>query len=563
MLYYFIYILIAFIAIFILISSIMRKRIYKEVDRLEDWKNGILNRDIPDEIGKVKHLHMSGQTEEKFETWKNEWDEIVGGILPDIEEKLFDIEDFAAKNRFNKAKQQLELTDKRLTSIEEQIKTLLEDVHGLVQSEEQNRSEIDVVRVAYKELCSAITKKRGSLGPGLVAFDKDVDKVNQLLEQFDQATADGSYLSAREFLVEAQELIARVETLLDEYPKLLVQVETKIPAEIKEIRDGMVEMEKAGYQLEPFSLLSRIEVMEQELVKIKEALVVLDCDGVEDQLLDLSNRLEQLYDTLEYEVESKQYVQSKLVELANQVEENQEKVEQLASETVDVQKSYFVSKEQLNAQKQIKEQAHDLTNQLFVLSDAADHQKQTYTSIREMVDLWQNDMNKLAGEIESEKETLFALREDELKAKETIQSLKQIILETHRTIKKSNIPGLPEHALLQLESAEEALMRATEQLSEIPLELGRVTVLVQEAESIVKKNQESVFHLVEQADLAELVIQYGNRFRSRSQEVANGLLEAELRFRQYEYEEALECALQAVEKYEPNVLEIVKGYMPV
>ncbi|WP_332634627.1 septation ring formation regulator EzrA [Halalkalibacter flavus] len=563
MFYYLIYITIAIVAIFIIVSSVIRKRVYKEVDRLEEWKNGILNRDIPDEIGKVKHLHMSGQTEEKFETWRNEWDEIVGGILPDIEEKLFDIEDLAGKNRFNKAKQLLELTEKRLVSIEEQIKTLLDDVKSLVQSEEQNRSEIDEVRTAYKELFSTITKKRGSLGPGLTSFDEKMDQINEQLEMFDQETADGSYLKAREHLVSANEIVIQLETLVEQYPKLLVQVETRIPAEMKEIRDGMEEMESAGYQLEPFSLHSRLEQMEQELDKVKEDLVVLKCDGAEEKLFELSNKIEQLYDTLEFEVESKQYVFDQLEQLKSQIEESERKVEALSYETMDVQKSYFVSKQQLSTQKQIKENVHDLTNQLYVLTDLAEHQKQTYTSIREMVDVWQNEMNKLTEEIEQEKATLFALREDERTAKETLQSLQDIMMETYRVLKKSNIPGMPQHTLDQLENADETLVRAADQLAQVPLELGRVTVLVEEAETIVKKNQEMVIEIVEVADLAEKVIQYGNRYRSRSEDVAAGLLEAELLFRQYEYEEALNCAVSVIEKYEPNVLDVVKGYMPV
>ncbi|MDT8859379.1 septation ring formation regulator EzrA [Alkalihalobacillus sp. MEB130] len=563
MFFYLVYTAIAIAAIFIIVSSVMRKRIYKEVDRLEEWKNGILNRDIPDEIGKVKKLHMSGQTEEKFETWRNEWDEIVGVILPDIEEKLFDIEDLAAKNRFAKAKQLLDLSDKRLTSIEVQIKNLLEDVEGLVQSEEQNRSEIDEVRAAYKELYTVITKKRGSLGPGLVSFDEQVDKVNELLELFDESTAEGSYLKAREHLVEAHSLVTHLEQLIEEYPKLLVQVETKIPAEMMEILDGMKEMEAGGYQLEPFAIPSRLEVMEQELAKIKEELVVLKCDGVEEQLLELSTKIENLYDTLEYEVESKQYVDTQLEQLSLQVQESKQKVEALANETLDVQKSYFVSKQQISTQKQIKDNVHDLTNQLYVLFDLAEHQKQTYTSIREMVDKWQEEMKTIVTQIDEEKETLFALREDERAAKETLQSLRHIMLETNRVVKKSNIPGLPQRAVDQLESAEESLIRATNQLSQVPLELGRVTVLVEEAEATVKKNQEMVMGMVEQADLAEKVIQYGNRYRSRSQDVTIGLLEAESYFRQFEYEEALECARSVIEKYEPNVVDIVKGYMPV
>ncbi|GAE34155.1 septation ring formation regulator EzrA [Halalkalibacter akibai JCM 9157] len=522
-----------------------------------------MNRDVPEEIGKVKNLHMSGQTEEKFETWRNEWDDIVGSILPDIEERLFDIEDLAAKNRFKKAKDLTVVTEKRLNGIEEQIKQLLEDVSKLVESAEQNQSEIDVVRAAYKDLYTTVTKKRGSLGKSLPLIDERLDKVNELLESFEQATADGSYLQAREYLMDANALIEDLVSLVEQYPKLLVQVETKIPAEFKEIRGGIQEMQEAGYELHTFSLDSRLDQMETELEKLKNDLTELRYEGVEEKLAELSNQIEQLYDTLDYEVDSKLYVENKLEELNQQIVIVAENVEALSNETLEVQQSYFVSKQQIEAQKQISDNVVELKNDLYVISDLAEHQKQTFTSIRELVDEWYTELEKMESLVSAEKETLFALREDERKAKETLLSLKGTMVDINRALKKSNIPGLPERAIEQLGEAEEKLMTATDYLEQIPLELGRINVLVTEAEEMVKKNHQYILETIETAELAENVIQFGNRYRSRSQDVATGLLEAELLFRQFEYEEAIECAVRVIEKYEPNVLDIVKDFATV
>ncbi len=82
-----------------------RKKYYKEMDRLEGWKIEILNRPILDELSKVKQLNMTGQTEELFERWRAEWDEIAAGKLPDVEDQLFDAEEFIDKLQFKKAKE--------------------------------------------------------------------------------------------------------------------------------------------------------------------------------------------------------------------------------------------------------------------------------------------------------------------------------------------------------------------------------------------------------------------------------------------------------------------------
>ncbi|CAM5374361.1 Septation ring formation regulator EzrA [Bacillus safensis subsp. safensis] len=62
-------------------SVVPAKNIYKEIDRLEAWKIEILNRSIVEEISKIKHLKMTGETEQFFERWRAEWDDIVTAHL--------------------------------------------------------------------------------------------------------------------------------------------------------------------------------------------------------------------------------------------------------------------------------------------------------------------------------------------------------------------------------------------------------------------------------------------------------------------------------------------------
>ena len=93
---------IAIIICIFLAGFFMKKKYYKETDRLEAWKMDITNRPVLDEMQKVKRLNMNGETEERFDRWRGVWDEIVSTQLPDIEELLFDIEEHIDKYRFRK-----------------------------------------------------------------------------------------------------------------------------------------------------------------------------------------------------------------------------------------------------------------------------------------------------------------------------------------------------------------------------------------------------------------------------------------------------------------------------
>ena len=82
----------------------LKKKHFKEIDQLEAWKMEIMNRPILDELSKVKQLNMTGETEEMFERWRNEWDAIITVYMPDVEELLFDADDYVDKYRLGKSK---------------------------------------------------------------------------------------------------------------------------------------------------------------------------------------------------------------------------------------------------------------------------------------------------------------------------------------------------------------------------------------------------------------------------------------------------------------------------
>lgn len=88
-------------------------------------------------MSKIKHLKMTGETEEFFERWREEWDEIVTAHLPKVEELLYDAEENADKYRFKKANQVLVHIDDLLTAAESNIEGILREISDLVTSEEK------------------------------------------------------------------------------------------------------------------------------------------------------------------------------------------------------------------------------------------------------------------------------------------------------------------------------------------------------------------------------------------------------------------------------------------
>jgi septation ring formation regulator len=560
MLQNFIYGTLIVILAIIIYGAISRKRVYREVDRLEAWKIQIMNKPVTDEIAKIKGLNMSGETEKKFEIWRNEWDEIITLRLPDLEERLFDVEEAANKYRFVKAKNMLTNLAGELNEIERSLEEMLNDVNLLINSEEDNRQQIEEIRKLYKDTKKHFKQSRNILGTTAYGFEQRLAEIDTDLVSFEVATKAGNYFEAREILMMMKEKLSVEKWKMDEVPKILVQLETEVPSQLDEISKGIKEMEEDGYVIDHFSFKADIEEMRSQLHNLLSLLEESDIEAAEVVIRNIYKEVDQIYDILEQEVLAKQYVSYELNGMREVTESLRENYLVMKADVETIKLSYRIPEEELKTHLKLEKQIKDLINKLNVIEDTVANNKQSYLTIKETIEQYQTELNEGQNILENCVETLNSLRSDEIKAQETLKELKGKIRQGQRIIKKSNIPGLPESILIQLDEAQKSLLSATEKLEKIPLVMNDVNESMEEALETVNDVYDLISKTIEQALTAERVIQYGNRFRSNYTYIHIELLRAEEAFRLFQYEEALEYALKAIEEIDPYVLEKINSY---
>ena len=93
-----------------------------------------------------------------------------------------------------------------------------------------------------------------------------------------------------------------------------------------------------------------------------------------------------------------------------------------------------------------------------------------------------------------------------------------------------------------MEDSQESIEQVIAKLNETPFDIPIVQEFFEVAMITVEKVTKDTTDVFEIVALAEKVIQYGNRYRSRYPSVDEGLKEAEQFFRSFNYQEALEKA---------------------
>ncbi|RLQ97925.1 septation ring formation regulator EzrA [Falsibacillus albus] len=535
-----------------------KKNHFKEIDRLEEWKIDIMNRPILEEMSKVKQLNMTGQTEEMFERWRQSWDEIVAIQLPDVEELLFDAEEYADKYRFKKSKEVQNQIDSSLKSTEEQIDTILAELKELVGSEEKNRTEITELQESYRHVKKQMLAHRHVFGIAASALEKQLEQIGSQFSNFELLTENGDYLDAREVLLSIRNEIDGLNEKMVRIPDLITECQTLLPSQLDELTDGYREMESTGYHLDHIAFTKEIDRMKEELKTYIDFVQKAELDDVTKGLAEMKERIEGLYDALENEVHSKHFLIQNDTKTKTMLDELEEAHQVLRNETEFVQQSYHLVEEELNVPKGLEKRIYQLINkydhfEIKSAENAAAHSmmKEELQDIREELEMLQKEQKDFSDYLQN-------LRKDEITARETVTDLRKKISEASRQISKSNIPGLPSDYLSLLEQSEDHIQDVIKSLNEKPLNIKSVQEHLYIASDTVQHFYDKTMELIENVMLAEKVIQYGNRFRSRYSFAEERLRTAEDAFRSYEYRAALEQAATTIEEIEPGSLKKIE-----
>ncbi|WP_284139846.1 MULTISPECIES: septation ring formation regulator EzrA [unclassified Virgibacillus] len=546
------------IIVLIIIGLILRKRVYDEVDRQESWKMDIMNRNIASELAKIKKLTLSGETQDRFETWKERWDAIVTKELPDIEEYLFDAEEAADRYRFPTAKKTLRKIDQIMTAIEADIERILNELDELLESEKTSRLEIEQIQPAIRDLRKTISQNRYQYGKAEIRFEVELDELDEQLQAYDETVKAGNYIEAKEIVKHLSDRLHTLEQEIHEFPQLYKACKQELPAQLDDLYTGMKEMKESGYRIEHLGFEKEIKQYQERLIDCVKALEKGETEESKSIIDELDDRIKEMYQLLEKEAIAKSYIETQLPSYQNALTEISATFEETRLEVEHLKQTYFFTDQDMEKYLSLDKTISTLKNQLEELKEANETEHTAHSEIRIQLESGYEQLEKIENKHTGFKEMIHNLRKDELEAKSQLKLIREQIQVTQRKLNKSNIPGVPSFIWNMMDEASDKNNRVLKALEKQPLDMAEVQQALTESQAAIDYMGEQTDLLLDQAYLTEQVIQYANRYRSKYPLLAAKLAESERLFRAYEYELALEQAAKAIEEIEPGALKRIE-----
>ena len=554
------YIIGAILAIIVIITVglILRKRLYDGVDYYEAWKLDIMNRNVAAELSKMKDLNMEGATQESFNTWKDEWDQILTEELATIEELLYDTEKAADKFSFPTAKKHMKDMESILLATEQKIETILADIQSLLETVEANSQTMEELEPQLVELRKLISQNRYQFSKADVRFESAIDEVKEIMNTYNELVEQGEYISSTEQVDLAQNRLENIKTEMDEFPALYKKCKNELPTELNELTNGINEIVEEGYSVNQTDLIVEIGHFQTRLL---EAVQTLEKEGTEDVkpfVTELEERIKEIYDQLEIEAIAKNFVETKFPNYVRTLESFETTFEKTKEEVSVLKQAYHFEESDLEKYMTLEKLVTKIRQKLEDLESKITENTLTHSVIRSELEEALAELEQVAEEHETFKKSIANLRKDELEARNQLQQMNEDIYKLNRKLRGSNLPGIPNFIWSLMEEATDKNNKVLIALEQEPLDMIEVQQSLAEAKSAVNHTIDNTDKMMDQAYLTEQVIQYANRYRSSFPELASALEEAERLFRKAEYELALENAAKAVEEIEPGALKRIE-----
>lgn len=548
-------ILVALIIFMIVYHSIKLKIYRQEILDLQNQINGIKTLPLQYRLGRVQSIAKNmPEVAEEYEQFTKDFEKItefqkneLGVLVNEVDESLFYGKTHGIKKKFALIREMTQRYD-------HDAKDLLARIEKVTEIENIQRVEIIRVKGKYREVGNEYEKIRVKVEefvPHVLEMFKELDDDFVKLETLmnNQMFAD-----AKNFTEEIENRIDSLQENLKDLPSYVYVVSDLLPSKIDKVDELITSLEGDEYALEEMNIAARHQEVDKQMEESIAHVKNVDIKGAAEVLEPLTGLIEELVIDLGKELDSYKQFKEKWRESYNELQRltdvyqnTMKEYRRLITEFVIDEEEVVISKK-YEEFKQIQKDANDLIEQMesghFAYANMLEHVENLYDRMMQH-DAYLEEFKKQKEDIDTKNQ----------KTEELLENINIVLLEIKSEIKNEHLP-------LVNDSYRDYIADSYNKVEEIkrfkthkPVVLNELCAKVEGARDVIYKLYDNVHNMIVTAGMVEDAIVYANRYRSMFLEVNTELTKAEVLFRNGEYRNALQVAVDILERLEPGKYE--------
>ena len=549
---YLILAIILVVVVLVLINKHDKKKLQGILTNLELDKNLIISANILTELNKVGSLINNKNLEIKYNNWKERYKQIKEVDMPSLENKLNDLEALIRDKKYKDFVKDSSKLELEIYYIKSKSDFLLDEIREITLSESKNREIVTKLKKDYRDIYLKYNNSPSDYEGINNTIELQFENIDKLFNAFELAMENNDYSEASKIVKALTDNIGNIGIIIDEASSIILMGKKLIPDKIEDVKKIYDRMIKEGYLLDYLNIDYNISEAEKKLADIFDRLKVLN---VNDSIIELKTILDYfdgLYGDFDKEVEAKKNYDSLSRKIAIKNKKLSAIIKNIISKIEDIKFSYDLLDEDVKVIDDLNLTIKGLQNDYDIIIENFRNKSFSYSQLYKELELINNRVSVTEEKVEQTVKFLSSLKDDEIRAREQLDEIKNILESSKEKMESFKLPIIPKDYYVELSEANDALDNMIDELNKKPISIRVLNLRVDTARDLVLKLHKNTSETIKNASLAESTIVYSNRFRYNNK-INNALNRAEDYFYEGRYSDALELAIKAVSDVNPNI----------
>ena len=550
--YYFLTMIIIVIVLLV-ISNKTKKKYLAQINELERQKNLVISAGILSELNKVESLINNDDLRKKYESWQKRFNEIKNDDIPKITDLINEVQEYFETKDYANLKASIIKTEMDLNYLQTKSGILLDEIKEITLSEERNRDKITKLKAEYRNVLTTYKEDPESYSKIKTPLELQFENVDKLFASFENAMDKNAYTEAPKIVKAIDDIVSNLNEIINETKTICLYGENLIPKKIEDIKLIYKKMVQSGYNLDYLNIEYNIEEANKKIIDIFQRLNVLDVEDSIFELKTMHDYFDSLYNDFENEKVSKRLFDDYMRSIGIKLSKLEKISQELFKKVDELKYSYDLTDEEVASIIEIKDNIIDNHNSYDHIIDIFRNKTLAYSKLASEMENINNKLLKNEDRLNHTLETLSSLKDDELRAKEQLIEIEEILKDCKLKAREYKLPVVPKNYYVEFAEASLAIKEMIAELEKRPISIKVLNMRVETARDLVLKVYNTINETTKTAKMAEMAIVYGNRYRVVNKDVDFGLTKAENSFYKGNYKICLEQAISAINIVEPGI----------
>lgn len=536
----------------------MRSNKRNLIEKTEERKNEIEQLPLDDNLRKLTGLNLKGETKTKYDAMKKDNTETTNKYLAPVEEKIQNAEELLEKFKFTAAQTEIDDAHELMDQYEENYQHQVTQVDDIINLHKENEALYEKCKVDYREMKRDVLANRHQFGEAAEPLENEIENYEPKLNEYENLKSEGNYVQVHNHIAALEDQIKNLKSYMDEIPELIRETQKELPGQFQDLKYGCRDLKVEGYDLDHVKVDGTIQSLKTELSFVEPMISRLELDEANNKLENINDKLDEMYDLIEYEVKAKNEVEETKDIITDDLFKAKDMNYTLQTEIEYVRENYYINESDAQSVRQFENEIQSLISVYDDILKETSKSAVRYSEVQDNLQYLEDHVSVINKEQDKLQNHLIQLREDEAEAEDNLLRVQSKKEEVYRRLLASNLTSVPERFIIMKNEIDNEVREVNEQFRERPIHVKQLKDKV--AKIVIQMNtfEDEANDVLVNAVYAEKLIQYGNRYRKDHHHVDKSLNEAERLFKNNRYKRAIEIAEEALESVEPGITKHIE-----